>query len=144
MGELEREWIDIPDSIEDLAHSVIGAAIEVHKELGPGFLESVYESALATELDYSEIPFERQKSIDLFYRNQHAGSCRLDFLVSDSLVLELKSVRETTPIHRAQTLSYVKACQLPLGLLINFNHRKLVEGVTRILNFELIQKKFSN
>jgi GxxExxY protein len=119
--------------VDHLARRVIGAAIEVHKGLGPGYLESVYEEALCVELALHDIPFARQVSIDLRYKTASVGKARLDLLVAQSLVIELKVVDCFAPIHVAQMISYLKATQLNLGLLINFNVTQLRQGLKRIV-----------
>jgi GxxExxY protein len=118
---------------DELAHAVIGAAIEVHRHLGPGFLESVYEEALCVELADRRIPFERQKEINLLYKDREIGRHRIDLLVGKSLIVELKTVEALTEIHQAQLISYLKATRLTLGLLINFNVPILKNGVRRVI-----------
>ena len=117
----------------ELTGAVIGAAIEVHRLLGAGFLESVYESALAVELRAREISFERQKSIPVTYKGNLVGENILDFLIEDKLVVELKAVSNLTSLHEAQVLSYLKASNCNLALLINFNVTRLTNGVKRII-----------
>ena len=104
----------------ELTDRIIGAAIRVHRELGPGFLEAIYEEALAVEFAVSGIQFERQKPVGLFYREQHVGEHRLDFLVEQTVVLELKAISALEDIHFATVRSYLKACKLETGLLLNF------------------------
>lgn len=120
--------------IDELAHAVIGAAIEVHRLLGPGFLEGVYEGALAVELGLRNIPFERQKSLAVNYKGHPVGEGRLDLFVGGELVVELKAVETLSPIHSAQVISYLKALRLPLGVLINFNVPLLKDGIKRIVH----------
>lgn len=123
-----------PDpEIDALAHAVIGAAIEVHRALGPGFLEAVYEAALHVELETTGIPFQRQKSIPLVYREQIIATHRLDFLVAEQLIVELKAVDVIAPIHFAQMISYLTATRLTLGLLINFQVPLLKHGIHRVV-----------
>lgn len=123
-----------PNQEQDrLAHAVIGAAIEVHRALGPGFLESVYEEALCVELELRRIPYTRQHTIALNYKGHRVGEGRLDLLVADQLVVELKAVESLLPIHHAQLMSYLKGLRLPLGLLINFNVPVLKTGIKRIV-----------
>ena len=110
--------------LDDLAHRIIGAAIQVHRELGAGYLESVYEEALAVEFGLLGVNFERQKAFGLSYKNQRVGEGRVDFLVDSRLVLEIKAVEATLPIHKAQVISYLKATKCRLGLLINFNEKR--------------------
>ncbi len=118
----------------ELTGRVIGAAISVHRELGPGFLESVYESALCVELECLAIPYTRQVVVELGYRGRPVGEGRIDLLVDGFLVVELKAVETILPIHEAQVLSYLKATGHPVGLLINFNVVALRRGVRRVVN----------
>ena len=118
--------------IEDAANKVIGAAIEVHRHLGPGYLESVYEEALTVELALRGIPFARQGVFGLDYKGHVIGEGRLDLLVDDCLIVELKAVESLAPIHTAQCISYLKANQRRLALLINFNVPVLKDGIKRI------------
>jgi GxxExxY protein len=114
--------VNEPDEeLDRLAHEVIGAAIEVHRILGPGFLESVYEEALCVELRLLTIPFERQVPVPVIYKGVEIGQGRLDLLVRGKLVVEIKTVETLAPIHKAQAISYLKAIGLQLALLINFN-----------------------
>jgi GxxExxY protein len=119
--------------VDELARRIIGAAIEVHRELGPGYLESVYEEALAQEFDRQEIPFQRQYGFSVLYKGKGVGEGRIDFVVAEKIVLELKAVDKVAPIHSAQVISYLRATQCELGLLINFNERLLRSGVQRIV-----------
>ncbi len=114
--------------VDQLAHQVIGAAIEVHRTLGPGFLESVYEEALCVELAFLGLPFTRQQTFGLNYRGHVVGQARLDLLVDGRLLVELKAVESLMPIHSAQVLSYLKMTGLRLGLLLNFNVPVLRNG----------------
>ncbi|MCA0456022.1 MAG: GxxExxY protein [Chloroflexi bacterium] len=123
-----------PDKkLDDLAHSVIGAAIEVHRELGPGFLESIYEAALCHELELREIPHVRQAIIQVSYKGVDLGDNRVDLIVDNRLIVELKAVDEINNIHFAQVKSYLKVTNRILGLLINFNVKMLKDGVHRIV-----------
>lgn len=115
------------------AYCVIGAAIAVHRALGPGFLENVYESALCIELQERAIAFERQKIVPLLYRDRHIADHRLDLVVSGRLVVELKAVDLIAPIHVAQMISYLTATRLQLGLLINFRVPVLRDGIHRVV-----------
>ena len=118
---------------DHLAKVVIDSALEVHKVLGPGFLESVYEDALAIELTRRAVPFERQVPVTVKYKGHCVGEGRVDFLVDATLIVELKSVETLAAVHAAQVISYLKAFQQPLGLLITFNVRLLRTGVRRIV-----------
>ena len=105
----------------ELSERVIGAAIEVHRSLGPGFLESFYEEALCIELSVRGIAFERQFPVIVLYRNQEIGSHRLDLLIEGRLVIELKTVKEIDPIHFTVVRSYVKASNATSGIILNFS-----------------------
>ena len=104
----------------DLTERIIAAAIRVHRELGPGFLENMYEEALAIELSTAAIRFERQKLLPIFYREHLIGEHRLDFLVDQKVIVELKAIAAFENIHFAIVRSYLKACNLNDGLLLNF------------------------
>ena len=121
--------------INELTEKVIGAAMEVHRALGPGLLESAYETCLARELVIQGIAFEQQVELPVVYRGVPL-SCgyRLDFLVEGELILELKAVEELLPIHEAQLLTYLKLYDKRIGLLINFNVALLKQGLQRIVN----------
>lgn len=118
---------------DELAHAVIGAALEVHRILGPGFLEDVYEQALCVELRLRGILFERQKPAKVEYKGEYVGEGRLDLLVKDQLIVELKAVREVAPFHTAIVLSYLKITGRRLALLINFKVPRLRDGIRRIV-----------
>ncbi len=118
--------------MNQLTEQVIGAAIEVHRALGPGFLEATYGKALAIELRHRRIPFQQEAPVSLSYRGEAIGEGRLDFLVEDKLILELKAADQLHPIHTAQAISYLKATGHKLALLINFNVPVLKEGIKRI------------
>jgi GxxExxY protein len=118
-----------------LTEKIIGAAIEVHKVLGPGLLESAYEGCLAHELTLSNIPFERQVPLPVTYKSlQLDCGYRIDFLVENMLVLELKAVESLQSIHEAQLLTYLKLGGWPIGLLINFNVPILKKGIKRMVH----------
>ena len=119
--------------VDELANSVIGAAIEVHKHLGPGYLERVYEEALAVELKLRSIPHVRQHPVSVAYKGCSIGEGRVDLLVGNSLIVELKAVETIMPIHKSQIISYLKATCIPLGLLINFNVRMMRDGIQRVV-----------
>lgn len=112
---------------------ILGAAIEVHRHLGPGLVETVYEVALEHELRLQGLAVDRQMPIAVRYKDIQIGGQRLDMLVEGKVVVELKSVESLAPIHEAQLLSYLKAAGLRLGLLINFNAPRLVDGVRRFV-----------
>lgn len=117
-----------------LTQQIIGAAIEVHRELGPGLLESAYEECLAYEFDLRRLPFERQKAVTVLYKAVRVDcGFRLDFLVGNQVVVELKAVEALMPVHQAQVLTYLKLTQCPVGLLINFNTTQLTKGIKRLI-----------
>ncbi len=126
-------WEPIDESDEGLAHRVIGAAIEVHRHLGPGFLESIYEQAMEHELRTSGLSVERERSILVRYKDIEISGQRLDLLVGGRIIVELKAVESILPIHEAQLISYLKATRLRLGLLINFRVPMLKDGIHRIV-----------
>lgn len=117
---------------EELTERIIGAAIEVHRVLGPGLLESVYEKALCHELKLRSLKFVQQVPIPLSYKgvNLECGY-RLDIIAEDAVILELKSVAQTLPVHEAQLLSYMKLMKKPVGFIINFNVPVLKHGIVR-------------
>jgi GxxExxY protein len=122
--------------LNDLSSEIINAAITVHKELGPGLLESVYQSCMIYEMFNRKIKVESELKVPVFYRGikVHEEGFRIDLLVADTIIVELKSVEKVQPVHKKQLLTYLRLMNKPLGLLINFNESKLVEGVTRVAN----------
>lgn len=127
----KNESVDLTQ-INMLTSQVISAAFLVHKTLGPGYLESVYEAAMVEELLYQRIRFNQQKNIAVTYRGKKVGESRVDLLVAEILIVELKAVEMILPIHKAQLLSYMKMMKLPVGLLINFNTVSMKEGIKRM------------
>jgi GxxExxY protein len=118
-----------------VSHAVIGAAIEVHRHLGPGLLESLYEEALCRELALRGLAAERQVALPVAYKGAQLGSSlRIDIVVEGLVIIEVKAVECLAPVHRFQLLTYLKLTRLPLGLLINFNVELLRHGVRRVLN----------
>jgi GxxExxY protein len=117
---------------EDLSRKIIGAAIEVHRELGPGFLENIYEEALKIEFSEHNLKFDSQKEIKIKYLGTEIGTHRLDLLVENKVIVELKAVKELTDIHFAQLRSYLKATGLKVGLLLNFAKPTL--EIKRVVN----------
>ncbi len=121
--------------LNQITESIIGAAIEVHRALGPGLLESAYETCLAYELAQRGLKVEQQKPLPVVYREVKLDcGYRLDLLVEDAVVVELKSVEQLHPIHQAQLLSYLKLSGRKVGLLINFNVTLLKDGIRRVVN----------
>jgi GxxExxY protein len=124
------------EELDMLARQVIGAAIEVHRQLGPGLPEESYEGAMDVEMRLRHIPFERQKCVQIVYKGVVVGRGRIDFLVGGKLVVEIKAVEALLPIHRLQTLSYMRVIGEVLGLLINFNVPVLKQGIRRVIATE--------
>ena len=120
-------------ALDELAHEVIEARLEVRRRLGPGYLESCHEEALAIELRERHIAFRRQARICVDYKGHVVGEGRVDFILGDGLLVELKTVEALAPIHKAQVLSYLKATRGILGLLINFNVPVLRDGIRRVV-----------
>jgi GxxExxY protein len=127
------EHAPIPEEDEELARQVIGAAIEVHRLLGPGFLESIYRRALCHELSLRGIPFESEKELLVPFKDIRIPGQRFDILVAGRILVELKTVEAFAPIHQAQLLSYLKATGLRLGFLINFKVLVLKDGIKRLV-----------
>ncbi len=127
MGEREE--------LDKITQSIIGAAIQVHQTLGPGLLESAYEACLAYELGILGLKVETQKPLPLVYKSVRLDcGYRIDLLVEDKVIVEIKSVDQIMPIHHAQVISYLKLSGFKVGLLINFNEKLLKHGVHRIVN----------
>jgi GxxExxY protein len=123
------------DRLNHLSHVIIGAALAVHREVGPGMLESAYEACLAFELSHRGLEFEKQKPLPLAYKGIRLGcGFRLDFLVEKLVVVEVKAVERVEKIHRSQLRHYLKQTKLNLGLLINFNVHLLEDGIHRVVN----------
>jgi GxxExxY protein len=121
--------------INHLSGNVIGAAIEVHKALGPGLLESAYEECLSYELSDMGIAYQRQKSIPIIYKSKQLDCAyRIDFIVENTIILELKSVSTVDPIHKAQLMTYLKLTKMKLGFILNFNVALMRDGIHRIVN----------
>ena len=119
---------------DDVSKHVIGCAIEVHKHLGPGLLESTYQQCLAHELAMANIPFRMEYPVAVDYKGVKLDcGYKIDVLVDDSIILELKSVDEIQPIHKAQLLTYMKLAGISIGLLLNFNVRYLKSGIVRMV-----------
>jgi GxxExxY protein len=117
-----------------LTESIIGAAIEVHRDKGPGLIESIYEWCMTKELELRGLSCACQRMVLIEYKGfMREEPLRFDLLVEDCLLLEVKAVQEVLPIHKAQLLSYMKLLNIPLGLLINFHEMKLVDGVHRMI-----------
>ncbi len=120
---------------DELTEEIIGGAIEVHRTLGPGLLESTYEDCLAVELELRGLRFERQKSLSIEYKGRRvAADLRIDLLVEQQVIVELKAVEKLLPVHAAQLLTYLRLSNTRCGLLINFNVPVLRDGLKRMVN----------
>lgn len=135
MEEESREDAKPQRDIEDVAAIVVDCALHLHKDLGPGLLESVYEAVLAKLLEQRSLTVERQKPVSFHYQGlEFNEGFRLDLLVDHQLIVELKSVETLHPVHPKQLLTYLRLMNLPLGLLINFGAPLLKEGLKRVVN----------
>jgi GxxExxY protein len=121
------------DGNTDLTDRILSCAIDVHSQLGPGLLESVYESALSIELRYRGIPFKRQVGFPLYYRGELISEHRPDLIVEETVIVEVKTVERFAPIHTAQMLTYLRVTSLQLGLLLNFNSETMKAGIRRVV-----------
>lgn len=128
----ERELPPLSPALQTLTHVTLGCAIEVHRSLGPGFLESVYAEAFTCALSDARIPFQREVPVAVEFKGRIVGHHRLDLLVGDALVVELKAIERLAPVHFAQVRSYLRATRLRAGLLLNFEAPRL--EIRRILN----------
>jgi len=124
------------DPLTEISSKIIRGALNVHQALGPGLLESVYNTCMQIELRNMGIRFESEVAVPVFYRGQKVSEegFRIDLLVEDKIVVELKSVEVVQPVHKKQLLTYLRLTQKQLGLLINFNEPLLKSGITRIIN----------
>lgn len=127
--------------LDDLARRVIGAAIEVHRLLGPGFLEAVYEEAISVEFRLRGLGFERQPAIGVTYKGHAVGAGRPDFIVGEKLVVEIKAVKQLLPVHDAQVISYLKAHKTALGLLLNFRESTMRRGIKRVVSSRCVSSR---
>jgi len=124
-----------PLTEDELSHTIIGVALEIHRELGPGLLESVYEAILFAELQKNGLKVERQKSFPLKYKDTYLEEAfRVDLLVEKKLVIEIKSLESLNNAHKKQVLTYLRCLNLRLGLLLNFGEATLQQGIVRIVN----------
>ena len=127
--------MDSQTELNSITEKIIGAAIEIHRNMGPGLFENIYEKCLCYELGLQNISFERQKYIPITYKgNTFSFGFRADLVVEKRVVVELKSVKELLPIHESQVLNYLKLSKIKLGLLINFNVPILIKGIKRIIS----------
>jgi len=117
---------------DGLTEKIIGEAIEVHRELGPGLLESIYEEALCYEFELQQIKYKRQVPADIIYKGKVIKGQKIDLLVEDEVVVEIKSLSKMPEVALAQTLSYLKATNLRRGLIVNFGEKRLIDGIKRV------------
>jgi GxxExxY protein len=129
--------------VDALARAVIGSAIEVHRALGPGYSEAVYEEALAQEFGRAGLRFERQKCFKIRFKGNPVGEGRVDFLIDGRLVVELKACERLLPVHKSQVISYLKATSCCLGLLVNFNETLLRTGIQRVVFSPAARREFA-
>ena len=128
-------FLDPADALNQITKQIIGSAIDVHREFGPGLLESAYEACFAYELTQNRIRFQRQVPLPLTYHGVRLDcGYRADFIMEDKVIVEVKSVDAIAKIHHAQMITYLKLCQLPVGLILNFNVTSMRQGIRRIPN----------
>jgi len=128
-----RIQTSLSDELEDLIHRTIGCCITVHRALGPGLLERVYTAAVRLELEAEGIAFEKEKRYPVYYRDHLLCEHRIDLVVANQLVLEIKAVEQLASVHRGQVRTYLRVSKLPVGLLVNFNVGALPDGLKRIV-----------
>ncbi len=125
--------------IDQLTHKIIGCAMQVHSTLGNGFQEVIYQRALAIELSFQKLSFEREKEMPIFYRGEQIGTRRVDFFVEEQVMVELKAVEKLEGVHKAQAINYLEAYNMANGLLINFGNLSL--EFKRVYNKKLVHKE---
>jgi GxxExxY protein len=136
---MQDEFEKVPPEIQALSYKIIGLAIEVHRQLGTGLLESAYQECLFYEIKKAGLKVEKEKSLPIIYKEIEINQgYRIDLLVEDKLVIELKTVDNYTSVHFAQILTYLKLAKYPLGLLINYNSIILKNSIKRFINTALI------
>jgi GxxExxY protein len=140
LGIKQTKFLDKHRGTEDtekinfITEKIIGAAIEVHKSLGPGLLESVYETCLCHEFQLLGMSFERQKAVSIFYKGVCLESClRIDIVVENTVVIELKCVEKIAPIHESQLLTYMRLTGIQTGLILNFYTPRIIDGIKRMV-----------
>ncbi|MBN1294834.1 MAG: GxxExxY protein [Candidatus Latescibacteria bacterium] len=125
------------DTVNKLTHRIIGCAMQVHNSLGNGFQEVIYQRALAIEMNFQGLSFEREKEMPIFYRNEQIGIRRVDFFVENRVMVELKAIEKIEDVHKAQAINYLEAFGIADGLLINFGGRSL--EFKRLYNKEIVR-----
>jgi GxxExxY protein len=135
---MDKDKIMNDEKINALTHKIIGCAMQVHRTLGNGFQEVIYQRALAIEFRFQDISFEREMEMDLYYRDEHIGTRRVDFFVEGSVMVEIKAVEKLEGVHKAQAINYCEAYNIADGLLINFGGVSL--DFKRVFNKKLKNK----
>lgn len=130
---MDLTYAPIPRETEHVATNVIGAAITIHRALGPGFIERIYDEAMCIELDARGISFERERTISVRYRDLPIPGQRVDLVVAECVIVELKALSRIEPIHEAKVMSYLRTMGLRLGLILNFHERTMKEGIKRVV-----------
>ncbi|MGE0402691.1 MAG: GxxExxY protein [Kofleriaceae bacterium] len=131
---ISRKFLYQPSAgLHTLSGQFIGAAIDVHSHLGPGFTEVIYQRALCRELVRRGIPYESEVAFDVVFKDEVIGSYRIDLVIDNCMIVELKAVERINSVHVAQTISYLRATQIGLGLIVNFNVQRLRDGVRRVV-----------
>ena len=131
MSDSHRRTLPAQTTKDPLTQKIIGCAIEVHRQLGPGLLEHIYEEGMVVEFEIQGVRYKRQVKLPVVYKDKLIGEYRLDLLVEDSVVVEIKSVERHDPVFEAQLLTYMRLTNAHVGLLINFNSKLLKDGVKR-------------
>ena len=124
---------EVPPDLNKLTEAIIGACVEVHRVLGPGLSEAIYAAAVCHEFWLRSIPFERQVAVPVRYKGSAIGETRLDLLVAGRVIVELKACEQLAEVHRSQLITYLTITGLTVGLLVNFNTARLVDGVKRVI-----------
>ncbi len=137
---MKRSCSPLPEKMEQLAAQIVDACYTVHREMGPGLLESVYEECLCREFSLRGIPFRRQAPVALTYKGSDlSATLRIDIVVRDTIIVELKCVKDFEPVHVAQLLSYLRLASKPIGFLVNFHVRNIGSGIRRFVMSEFIE-----
>ncbi len=136
---MNKNLIRNEDEINALTHKIIGCAMQVHSTLGNGFQEVICQRALAIELAFQGVEFSREMEMELFYREQHIGTRRVDFFVEGKVMVEIKAIEKIEDVHKAQAINYCEAYKIPDGLLINFGSKSL--DFKRVYNKNLVHPK---
>jgi len=132
-----KQHCDMPSDLDELSRKVVDCVFTVHKELGPGFLEKIYEESLVSEMEDRGMAVSRQKALPVYYKNKKLSiQYKLDLMVEDQIILELKTVECILPVHEAQLISYMKQCKTSLGFVINFNETLIKNGIKRVVMSE--------